>query len=544
MKRNKNKNMKLKGLCISLLMLGVTVAVVFSGSSVSGIGDTLVATRSINPDTVAPGETFTVTVLLQANGDVTAPSLDENVPAGWTVTPVDNDGFTFKPSTLEWVLVGAWSAGNSATIIYDVTVPGGATEMTYSLSGTTSGYGVGPFAVGGETDVTVSGGAVNMPPVADPDGPYTANVGETINFDGSGSYDTDGTIVSYSWEFGDSGTGSGVGPAHAYASSGTFIVNLTVQDNEGATDTESTTAIIGAVDLLVATRSINPDTVAPGETFTVTVLLQANGDVTAPSLDENVPAGWTVTPVDNDGFTFKPSTLEWVLVGAWSAGNSATIIYDVTVPGGATEMTYSLSGTTSGYGVGPFAVGGETDVTVSGGVLPLLVATRSINPDTVAPGETFTVTVLLQANGDVTAPSLDENVPAGWTVTPVDNDGFTFKPSTLEWVLVGAWSAGNSATIIYDVTVPGGATEMTYSLSGTTSGYGVGPFAVGGETCITVSLLVGDLNDDGDINVLDMIMVGNHWGETGTPGWIPEDLNNDGVINEGDMVVIGQNWTG
>ena len=175
-----------------------------------------------------------------------------------------------------------------------------------------------------------------------------------------------------------------------------------------------------------------------------------------------------------------------------------------------------------------------------------MVATRSINPDTVAPGETFTVTVLLQANGDVTGPSLDEDVPAGWTVTEVSTPaGFNFKPSTLEWVYMGAWSAGDSATIIYNVTVPGGATETTYSLSGTTFGYGVGPFVVGGETDVTVATApLGDLNGDDAVNVLDMILVGNHWGETGTPGWIPEDLNNDGVINEGDMVVIGQNWTG
>ena len=29
---------------------------------------------------------------------------------------------------------------------------------------------------------------------------------------------------------------------------------------------------------------------------------------------------------------------------------------------------------------------------------------------------------------------------------------------------------------------------------------------------------------------------------TGTPGWIPQDLNNDGVINIGDVVVLGLHW--
>jgi hypothetical protein len=53
-----------------------------------------------------------------------------------------------------------------------------------------------------------------------------------------------------------------------------------------------------------------------------------------------------------------------------------------------------------------------------------------------------------------------------------------------------------------------------------------------------------DVNDDGNINVLDMIRVGQHWGETGPDGWIPEDITCDGTIDVLDMILIGQNWTG
>ena len=56
--------------------------------------------------------------------------------------------------------------------------------------------------------------------------------------------------------------------------------------------------------------------------------------------------------------------------------------------------------------------------------------------------------------------------------------------------------------------------------------------------------LVGDVNGDGKVNVLDMIRIGMHWGETGPPGWIPEDVNQDGVINVLDMIFVGMNWTG
>ena len=53
-----------------------------------------------------------------------------------------------------------------------------------------------------------------------------------------------------------------------------------------------------------------------------------------------------------------------------------------------------------------------------------------------------------------------------------------------------------------------------------------------------------DVNDDGRVDIIDLVLLGQHWGETGTPGWIPQDVKVDDVINVLDMVVIGQHWTG
>jgi len=62
---------------------------------------------------------------------------------------------------------------------------------------------------------------------------------------------------------------------------------------------------------------------------------------------------------------------------------------------------------------------------------------------------------------------------------------------------------------------------------------------------VTVTLYPDwDVNCDGHVNVLDMIRVGQHWGETGTPHWIREDVNRDGSVNVLDMILIGQHWTG
>ncbi len=48
-----------------------------------------------------------------------------------------------------------------------------------------------------------------------------------------------------------------------------------------------------------------------------------------------------------------------------------------------------------------------------------------------------------------------------------------------------------------------------------------------------------DVNGDGSVNVLDMVQVGLHFGESGTPGWIREDVNADGAVNVLDLVTVG-----
>jgi hypothetical protein len=37
-------------------------------------------------------------------------------------------------------------------------------------------------------------------------------------------------------------------------------------------------------------------------------------------------------------------------------------------------------------------------------------------------------------------------------------------------------------------------------------------------------------------------VIGLRWGETGADGWIREDVNNDGAVDIGDVVVIGLHW--
>jgi PKD repeat protein len=59
--------------------------------------------------------------------------------------------------------------------------------------------------------------------------------GLTCTVDGSGSSDTDGTIASYAWDFGDGATASGATASHTYAVAGTYTIRLTVTDDDVST---------------------------------------------------------------------------------------------------------------------------------------------------------------------------------------------------------------------------------------------------------------------------------------------------------------------
>ncbi|WP_431358747.1 PKD domain-containing protein [Halovenus amylolytica] len=76
--------------------------------------------------------------------------------------------------------------------------------------------------------------------------PSNPDVGEEVSFDGSDSADSDGSIVSYSWDFDGDGTedASGETATFTYSTNGSYTVSLTVVDDDGANDTISETITV------------------------------------------------------------------------------------------------------------------------------------------------------------------------------------------------------------------------------------------------------------------------------------------------------------
>jgi len=137
----------------------------------------------------------------------------------------------------------SWNFGDGTT------ATGATPSKSYSAAGTftvtltvTDNQGATNSAT---TTATISATA-NQPPVARPGGPYSGTVGMAISFNGSTSSDPDGTIANYSWNFGDGTTATGAVPNKSYSAAGTFTVTLTVTDNQGATNSGTTTATISS----------------------------------------------------------------------------------------------------------------------------------------------------------------------------------------------------------------------------------------------------------------------------------------------------------
>lgn len=95
-------------------------------------------------------------------------------------------------------------------------------------------------------DLTVLAG--NQAPTAQfSSTPQQGNAPLTVSFDASASNDSDGNIVSYAWDFGDGQSANGVNINHLYNSAGSYSVQLTVTDNQGATAQATTTIIANTV---------------------------------------------------------------------------------------------------------------------------------------------------------------------------------------------------------------------------------------------------------------------------------------------------------
>jgi len=244
---------------------------------------------------------------------------------------------------------------------------------------------------------------VNVPPVA--------NFGSSFNglsgtFTDS-STDSDGTIASRSWSFGDGTTSTATNPSKTYAAAGTYTVSLTVTDNAGATNTKTASVTVSAapggnvlsngVPVTGLSAAINTDkvytlVVPAGASNLKFVTSGGTGDV-----DVYAKFGSAPTLTVNDCKSEASANAETCTIAAAQAGTYYVMLHAYAAYSGVT-LTGSY---TTGGGGGTQTYSNTTDVAITDNATvnsPIVVSGRTGN----APGNaSVTVAIVHTYQGDL-----------------------------------------------------------------------------------------------------------------------------------------------
>ena len=152
------------------------------------------------------------------------------------------------------VLKRLFTDPGASALLYDTFVPGTiaiAPEFAFPFDTVELGTNAtSHFGLLGGTETPITSNladdacpVTNQDPVAVFSPPATPYSGVAAPFTDTSS-DTDGTVVAWSWDFGDGGASTDRNPEHVYAAPGTYNVRLTVTDDDGATDTTTRSVLV------------------------------------------------------------------------------------------------------------------------------------------------------------------------------------------------------------------------------------------------------------------------------------------------------------
>jgi PKD repeat protein len=161
--------------------------------------------------------------------------------------------------------------------------------------------------------------------------PTNPLVDERVHFDAADSYDPDGTIVGYEWDFGDGGTGSGVDVFHRYSSKGSYTVYLRVTDNSGNTANTAKSVTVSDNQSPTASFIFSPSVPLTGEPVYFNASESSDPDGTIVMYAWDFGDGHFGTGREVDHTYSDSGTYRVTLVVTDNSGNSDSISRDVTV---------------------------------------------------------------------------------------------------------------------------------------------------------------------------------------------------------------------
>jgi len=365
-------------------------------------------TRTISTIAALPGSTFLVVVRIEPQMDLAGVGLQENLPVGWQIKPLDNAGAAFKRSSVQWVFVDQIKANTTKVISYEVTVPESdkliATTLPVCFTITGTLQSMSPafdLPVEGDSEIEITDALPLKTAIAHLVPRVGYDTEDTIDLRLSQKIDPEQlnraiemwqNEEAVPWTQGETISLEELKELSAYAYTCTPVdlpLALMPQADIHAVRTISTPVPCNNVLL----NYHGPGGDKAGSTFTVKVEIWADQDLYGVGLNEDLPTGWKVIPVQNDDFIYKASTAEWVYPTKLPANTMKTIIYQVEVPQTeAIEMSASdpcYASSTDLYGVVDSAlpcmdvdVTGDSGVDVSDCVSVLVAISRwDVNND-------------------------------------------------------------------------------------------------------------------------------------------------------------------
>lgn len=209
--------------------------------------------------------------------------------------------------------------------------------------------------------------APQQPPSAVISGPSTAQVGQSLTFNGSASTAASGaTLTGYAWTFGDGSQATGPTVSHAFANAGTYHVVLNVVDSKGLSDSTSLQVVVAAVNTPQPPQAVSqaPASGMVGQVLTFDASGSSSGSPITSYLWQFGDGGGTNAVVAKYAYD-TPGNFVVSLTVVNQAGQQSTVNSPIQIaaapsagpsavlsgPATATEgqpVTYSASGSTAG----------------------------------------------------------------------------------------------------------------------------------------------------------------------------------------------------
>jgi len=419
-----------------------------------------------------PVAQFTYSPIVPLTGETVTFNASLSTPDGGIIISYDWNFGDGTPNATGMITTHAYTDNGTYTVTLTVTDDSGLTDTD-------------------SHNITV----LNRPPIASfTESATLVPTGTVIYFNASASYDPDGYIVSYFWDFGDETNGNGVTIEHAYADNGTYTVTLTLTDNDGATATataiktisnrppivffteNATTVYVGEVIYFNASGSYDPDGMIVNYYWDFGDGTNASGVTVPHAYADNGNYTVTLTVTDDDGMAASTSHIKTVLNRP-----------DIAI----TNVTSSKTVVGQGYN------------------LQIQVAITNQGDFT----ETFIVT--LYAN---TTSIMSKIV----TLTGGNSTTFAFIWS------VSGFVKGNYTIWAYAIPIP----DETDTLDNTCV-----------DGVVTVAM-PGDVNADGIVDLFDIVLIAAAFGSSvGQPSYISNaDIYDDGKVDIFDLVVVATHF--